>query len=133
VTCELLNLGFIFFNFWATDQFLQGRFRYYGWEVIKFYSLTKAERKIAVNPFCDAFPKIVSCTMPIVGPSGAGQWNNAICVLSQNVINEKMYLVIWFYLTFVCSYSLVFVLYRICTLFFDQVRFMRLYSSLKHK
>ncbi len=31
--CEVFNMILLFFNFWATDQFLQGRFRYYGYQV----------------------------------------------------------------------------------------------------
>ena len=96
-----MNFFMVFFNFWATDQFLQGRFKYYGYDVIKFYSLTKPEREVAVNPFCAAFPKEISCDVPAMGASGGEQWHNGLCILSQNVINEKMYLAIWFYITFV--------------------------------
>ena len=32
VSLEILNMLLLFFNFWATDRFLQGRFRYYGYQ-----------------------------------------------------------------------------------------------------
>lgn len=41
VSCELLNVLVLYLNFWLTDQFLQGRFWYYGIDVIKYYRLTK--------------------------------------------------------------------------------------------
>ncbi len=33
VTMEVANVLLLFFNFWATDQFLQGRFKHYGTHV----------------------------------------------------------------------------------------------------
>ena len=77
--CEAMNFVLVFFNFWATDQFLQGRFKTFGWEarntysrldsltlqadlfhlqVIQWYSLSKPERAHSVSPFCAAFPKV---------------------------------------------------------------------------
>ena len=81
VLCEILNLILVYFNFWATDKFLQGRFKYYGYDVIKFYTLTKAERAVSVNPFCAAFPKEISCDVPAIGASGGTQWHNGFCIL----------------------------------------------------
>lgn len=131
VLCEISNAFLIFFNFWATDQFLQGRFRYYGWDVIKFYSMSVAERRGSVNPFCAAFPKEVSCDMPTIGAAGREQWHNGICVLSQNVINEKMYLALWFYVVFAMISCLIFAFYRVATIFFEPVRFYVVYNRIR--
>ena len=51
-----------------------------------------------VSPLCATFPKTISCDVPAVGASGGMQWHNGLCVLSQNIINEKIYLLLWFYL-----------------------------------
>ena len=51
-----------------------------------------------INPFCQVFPTEVSCTVPNIGAAGGEQNHNGLCILSQNIINEKMYLVIWFWL-----------------------------------
>jgi hypothetical protein len=45
-----------------------------------------------------------------------------MCVLSQNVINEKVYLIIWYYLSALTIISVFYVCYRLCTIFFDQLR-----------
>jgi hypothetical protein len=132
VCMEIFNIILVFFNFWATDQFLQGRYKYFGWDVIMFYSKSKEERALAVNPFCATFPKEISCDVPAIGPSGGQQWHNGLCVLSQNVINEKIYLAIWFYITFVCLYTIPFVFYRICTLLFEPMRFYLIYGAIHH-
>ncbi len=96
---------------------IQGRFWYYGIDVIRYYQLTRAERKLVrnlpihfknsdigeflpqvVSPFCSTFPTEVSCTVPNIGAAGLEQNHNGLCILSQNIINEKIYLIIWWYL-----------------------------------
>lgn len=132
VVCEFANVAMLYLNFWFTDQFLQGRFRYYGWDVIQYYRLSKGDQRVRVNPFCAAFPTEVSCTVPNIGAAGGGQMHNGLCVLSQNIINEKMYLVIWFWLVFLMVLSVPFVFCRLCTVFFDYVRFAVLVSRAGH-
>ena len=67
----------------------------------RFSQISRAERKVVVSPFCAVFPTEVSCTVPNIGAAGGEQNHNGLCVLSQNIINEKIYLVIWWYLVFV--------------------------------
>ncbi len=57
-----------------------------------------------------------------VGASGREQWHNGFCVLSQNVINEKIYLALWFYLVFTMVCCLVFMFYRTATIFVEPLR-----------
>ena len=132
VFCELLNVLFLFLNFSFTDSFLNGKFRWYGWDVISFYQLTREERRVSKNPFCSVFPTEVSCTVPNVGAGGKEQHHNGLCVLSQNVINEKVYLVVWFYLVFLKFVSVLQVMYRLSTIFFDKLRFHLLHTRIQH-
>ncbi len=57
-----------------------------------------------------------------MGASGREQWHNGLCVLSQNVINEKIYLALWFYLVFTMCCCLVFMFYRTATIFIEPIR-----------
>ena len=41
---ELLNFGLLFVQFFATDAFLNKKWRYYGLKVIEYYSYTQEER-----------------------------------------------------------------------------------------
>ena len=82
-----------------------------------------------INPMCKAFPTEVSCSLPNVGAAGGEQIHNGICVLSQNIINEKMYLAIWFWLVFLIIISPLCIFYRIMTLFFDGFRTVLLTSK----
>jgi len=75
----------------------------------------------------------VSCNIPNVGAAGNEQAHNGLCVLTQNIINEKIYLFLWFWYMFLFCVSIFFVFYRICTLFFDQLRFMLLFKTVRHK
>ena len=42
----------------------------------------------------------MSCTLQQVGVTGAGKKINGMCILSQNIINEKIYLALWFWYMF---------------------------------
>lgn len=131
VLCEVLNFVILFANFYITDVFLNGKFWYYGWDVLQYGRLPADEQKFKVNPFCATFPLEVSCTVPNVGAAGGEQHHNGLCVLSQNVINEKMYLVIWFWLAFMIIITPLCIIYRLCTIFFDGFRSSVLMSKLK--
>ena len=65
-------------------------FRSYGWDVFMYSQMTLEEQRKNVNPFCRAFPTDVSCTVPNVGAAGGEQNHNGLCILSQNIINEKV-------------------------------------------
>ena len=124
VLCELLNCSILFFNFWICDIFLNGKFFYYGYNVVEYMLMTKEQQEDpeTINPFCSTFPLEVSCTVPNVGAAGGMQQHNGLCVLSQNVINEKMYLAVWFWTVFLVFVVPVFLLYRICTIVFPCFR-----------
>ena len=66
-----------------------------------------------VSPLCATFPKTISCDVPAVGASGGMQWHNGLCVLSQNIINEKIYLLLWFWFYLLTLLTGCHVLYRI--------------------
>ena len=84
--------------------------------------LSPEEQSIKVNPFCATFPLEVSCTVPNVGAAGGEQNHNGLCVLSQNIINEKMYIAIWFWTVFLIFVVPLLLIYRTLTLTFKCVR-----------
>merc|ERR1719244_2172075 len=87
----------------------------------------------ARNPMCAVFPTEVSCSIPNVGAAGDAQSHNGLCVLTQNIINEKIYLVLWFWYAFLIPYSVLSLFYRVFTLFFDSIRFGLIYKVIRHK
>jgi len=95
--CQVLNLVMWAFNWWITNQFLNGLFNSYGLKVVAYLN-----NPIGHNPMCNAFPTVVGCAMPI-GETGGGKITDkhGLCILSQNIVNEKIYLFLWFWFVFI--------------------------------
>ena len=125
---ELLNFFLLALQFDLTDRFLSGKFSWYGYETIMYLRMSKAEREGVHNPMCAAFPTEISCSLPDVGAAGGTQMQNGMCVLTQNIINEKIYLIFWFWYVILGNISILFFLYRILTTVFPQLRFYLLYK-----
>jgi hypothetical protein len=137
VFCEFLNFALFSLQFYLTDVFLGNKFKWYGWEVYNYYSYSYRERYdpnlMLRDPMCAVFPTEVSCTIPNVGAAGGNQAHNGLCVLTQNVINEKIYLFLWFWYFFLGITSIFFIFFRLMTILFDGVRFSLIYKSIRHK
>ena len=61
---------------------------------------------------CSLFPTEVSCSIPVVGAAGESQTLNGLCVLTQNIINEKIYLVLWWWYALLAPLTVLFIAYR---------------------
>ena len=134
IFCECANFVILFATCYGTDVFLHGKFSTYGWDVVQWYRQhgRSSSRNSADNhsPFCTTFPTEVSCTIPNIGAGGRGQRFNGLCVLSQNIINEKIYLLIWFWLLILSCIAVLHFLFRIATLFSSPVRRILLLSRM---
>jgi len=97
LACQFLAYLFLVLNFQMTDRFLNNKFAWYGQKVTEYYSFSDVKRNQSINPMCNAFPTLVSCTMPKYGTSGVEEYINDFCILRQNIINEKIYLFLWFW------------------------------------
>jgi len=97
--CELLNILIAVSQIFVTDAFLNYEFLDYGARVFEFYRLSAEERSLETthNPMCEVFPRVVVCDVERYGRGGGAETKNAICVLSLNVINDKMFVLLWFW------------------------------------
>ena len=109
-----------------------GNFWYYGYDTVKYNMLSKAEQKVNVDPMCNVFPTEVSCVIPNVGAAGGGQDLNGMCVLSQNIINEKMYFVLWFWMVFLIMLFPICIVYRVLTICFNGPRSAVLFGKIHY-
>ena len=105
--------------------FLGGVFMTYGTEVIDFMNMDDANR---TDPMMKVFPRVTKCTFHHYGPSGKflfvsisclptspfpGTVNkkDALCILGLNIINEKIYVTLWFWLVILACLTAVYLIY----------------------
>ena len=94
VFCEILCFFTTIFNIFFTNLFLGYNFLNYGPDVVSSMSQDPEER---TDPMSRVFPRMTKCTFPIYGPSGTIQKFDHVCILYQNIINEKTYYFLWFW------------------------------------
>ena len=58
------------------------------------------------------FPKVVKCSMSYHGVSGNIENNSGMCTLPVNIINEKIYLVLWLWFTCLACISTISLVYQ---------------------
>lgn len=90
---------------------LEGQFLNYGLSVAEFASETKPFER--VDPMSRLFPKVSKCTIYTYGSSGSVQTHDALCVLPLNVVNEKTFVFLWFWLIFLAIAGTFAITYRI--------------------
>jgi len=137
IACEMSNHLLLGLQFYLTDVFLYRKFSSYGWDTLQYFSHPLRDRVSMAgglrNPMCSLFPTEVSCNIPTVGAGGDEQDNNGLCVLTQNIINEKIYLLLWFWYMFVAVWSTLSMFVTISVLSFDSIRFGLIYKVIRHK
>ena len=80
---------------------------------------------------CALFPTEVSCSIPVVGAAGEAQTLNGLCVLTQNIINEKIYLLLWFWFIFLSVWLVISLFATVSILLFENIRFVLIYKKVK--
>ncbi|CAL8137980.1 unnamed protein product [Orchesella dallaii] len=121
VFCEILNILILAFNFYFTDVFLGGGdFANYGPEVVAFSKLEDTEGLI--SPMDRIFPKVSKCDFHKYGPSGGLIRYDIMCILAINIINEKIYVFLWFWFIILFCLGLLAVLYRVAVFAFPGIR-----------
>ena len=125
VFCELLNLVNVFFQIYLTDVFLGFQFTKFGREV---FAVSEQDLNTRVDPMHRVFPKVAKCTFSKYGPSGSIQTHDALCVLPLNIINEKIYIFLYFWFVFLAAVSCVWLIYRLLTIFSHDLRVNIIYA-----
>lgn len=125
VFCELLNFVNVVGQIFLMDRFLGGEFTTYGSEVLAF---TDWDYTLRYDPMIKVFPRMSKCTFYRYGSSGDVQKHDAMCLIPINIMNEKIYIFLWFWFVFLAVLSGLVVLYRILIFFVPKLRFYILYS-----
>lgn len=106
--CELLNFINVVGNIFFVDKFLGGAFMTYGTDVIKFSNMNQETR---FDPMIEIFPRLTKCTFHKFGPGGSPQKHDTLCVLALNILNEKIYIFLWFWFIILAVLSGLAILY----------------------
>ena len=117
--CEFLNFINVVGQLYFIDVFLDNEFSKYGMEVIKYAGMEGEDRP---DPMAKVFPKVTKCTFHKYGPSGTIAKHDGLCVLPINIINEKIYIFIWFWLVLLASVTAAFLIYRTAVIIAPGIR-----------
>ena len=100
-------------------SFLGYQFTTYGWDVLTVTAQSPEDR---ADPMNMVFPKVTKCTFHKYGPSGTITQHDGLCILALNIINEKIYVFLWFWFDFVAIFSAMAILYRMVMLLVPGLR-----------
>ncbi|XP_026499008.1 innexin inx2-like [Vanessa tameamea] len=134
--CEILNLLNVVGQIFLLDLFLGGAFRNYGAAVAAFTHIPKVPSNFkdfsSINPMDQFFPKLTKCWFRSYGPSGTLQLKDRLCVLPLNIVNEKIFVILWFWLIFLTLLSAAAVLFRILVFTLPALRTSMIMGQLRY-
>merc|ERR1719322_1174504 len=139
IFCQCLALLVVCLLFLGTDKFIgdngddDGRFLSYGSDVVKYHLRYSFSEEFAMkffnyedkeklrefklkNPMCRTFPTRVACDFKSGGTGGKPNIENSYCILTQNIINEKIYLALWFWFIAMIAIMSAQLIWEVCFL-----------------
>jgi len=128
--CQIFSFANVVFNIFFIDIFLGGEFSTYGLAVAEMMEMDSEAR---IDPMSAVFPKVTKCTYRKFGPSGTLQYHDSLCVLPINIINEKIYVFLWFWLVILSVITGLALLYHLFVMLTPPVRNMLLKSHAAHQ
>ena len=75
-------------------------------------SFANADQEQRYDPMIFVFPRVTKCTFHKFGASGTISRHDSMCVLSQNIINEKTYIFLWFWFIIMATLLALLLVYR---------------------
>jgi len=122
--CELLAFINIIGQMFLMDRFFEGAFFTFGLEVIAFAERDQEDR---LDPMVYIFPRMTKCTFHKFGASGEVEKHDALCILPLNIVNEKIYIFLWFWFLILGVLSALVVVYRLVIIISPRMRAYLLY------
>ena len=110
VSCEVINFINVVGNIFFIDKFLGGVFLKYGTHVIQFANEDQESRW---DPMILTFPRMTKCLFRYGGKSGGFNEVDSLCLLPLNIVNEKIYIFLWFWLIILAVVTGLNLLYRL--------------------
>lgn len=127
--CDILNLINVIGQMYLINTFLGNAFMTYGTEVIKW---SESDPESRTDPMIDIFPRVTKCTFHKYGPSGTIERHDAMCVLALNIINEKIYVALWFWFIILAVLTGLYFLYVLAVISVPSMRKVLIERNAKH-
>lgn len=121
--CEMAALANVILQICLLDRFLGYQFWTYGPSAAVYLTHDPEHR---VDPMARVFPKMSKCRVRRFGTSGEVQIHDAICLLSLNIVNEKIFVALWFWFMAVLVISIINAFYRIIMLTSKKYRYVQI-------
>lgn len=126
--CELLNFLVVLLNMFLMNFIFAGFWNSYRPAMQALFALDM-NSWTSYNSL--VFPKLAKCDFHYIGPSGTKQTLDALCLLPQNIVNEKIFAFLWLWFIALAVISGVHICYRLAQCCCQSVRFQLLYSTLQ--
>lgn len=117
--CDLLNFINVIGQMFFINRFLGGVFMSYGTEVINWSEMDAEDR---TDPLIEVFPRLTKCTFHKYGHSGTIEKHDALCLLATNIISEKIYVFLWFWLIILAVLTACYLIYTIAIIAVPSLR-----------
>lgn len=111
ILCEALNLTNVLLQMFFINWLLNGKFISYGFRFVDNQ-----------ESLSEVFPRTTKCKYHRYGPTGTVENHDFLCVLALNILNEKLFLIIWFWFVFLIVVSVISVVYRLLIVFSLKLR-----------
>ncbi|KAM7305020.1 putative innexin [Ixodes scapularis] len=108
VAAEVMNFVNVVGQMFLIDMFLAWEFSRYGSKVLQF---TEWDWSVRHDPMIKVFSRLTKCSFHMYGSSGDVQEHDAMCILIINIINEKIYVFLWFWFIILAIMSGVVLIY----------------------
>ncbi|GBL92393.1 Innexin inx2 [Araneus ventricosus] len=116
---EMYNLLNVLGQLYIMDLLFGREFTSFGIDVLKFTNMDQENR---TDPMIKVFPRMTKCTFHTFGFSGDVQKHDALCILPINVLNEKLYVFIWFWFVVLAALSVGMLVFRFVTILWPAAR-----------
>ena len=80
------------------------------------------EAEERTDPLIEVFPRLTKCTFHKYGPSGTIEKHDAMCLLALNIISEKIYVFLWFWLIILSILTAMYLIYQIAVVLVPAMR-----------
>lgn len=126
--CEFLCLFNVIGQMFLLDAVFNGEYLHYGVDALKYFYYGPP---VVLSPFIRIFPRVTSCTFNYYGEAGGLRNYSALCVLAVNAINEKIFLLMWFWFVILSVITFLALVSKLILFSSHNLRFLSLKTNFK--